>query len=69
MTDFGLGLKTNLLCSSDKDYVLPALHLHEKKMGLWEQLPFLDQLGVGNIVSRALPMMRRWNEPVLDFQR
>ncbi|KAI1170282.1 benzoate 4-monooxygenase cytochrome P450 [Nemania sp. FL0916] len=54
MADFGLGLKTNLLRSPARDYVFPALHVHEKKMGLWEQLPILDDIGIGNFISRLL---------------
>ena len=54
MADFGLGLKTNLLRSPAKDYVFPALHVHEKKMGLWEQLPILNDIGIGDAVSRVL---------------
>ncbi|TGJ81757.1 hypothetical protein E0Z10_g7012 [Xylaria hypoxylon] len=54
MADFGLGLKTNLLQSPARDYVFPALHIHEKKMGLWEQLPILDDIGIGSFMSRVL---------------
>jgi len=57
MADFGLGLKTDLLCSHDRQFVLPALHLHEKKMGLWEQLPFLSQMGIGNLVAAVIPLV------------
>ncbi|KAI1208163.1 benzoate 4-monooxygenase cytochrome P450 [Annulohypoxylon truncatum] len=51
MAEFGLGLKTNLLSGPARDFVFPALHVHEKKMGLWEQLPILNDLGIGNLVS------------------
>ena len=54
MADFGLGLKTDLLRSSARDYVFPALHLHEKKMGLWEQWPILNDIGLGTMISRSL---------------
>jgi len=57
MSDFGLGIKTNLLRDPARDYVFPALHTHEKKMGLWEQLPLLNDLGVGNFVSWVLPLI------------
>lgn len=54
MAEFGLGLKKDLLRSPARDFVFPALHVHEKKMGLWEQLPILNDLGIGNMVSRLL---------------
>lgn len=54
MADFGLGLKTDLLRSSDRNFVFPALHVHEKKMGLWEQLPILNDLGIGQLASSLL---------------
>ncbi len=54
MADFGLGIKTDLMRSSARDYVFPALHMHEKKMGLWEQWPFLNNIGIGSMVSRLL---------------
>ncbi|ROW11831.1 hypothetical protein VPNG_04908 [Cytospora leucostoma] len=54
MADFGLGLKTDLLRSPARDFVFPALHIHEKKMGLWEQLPVLNDLGIGNMASHLL---------------
>ena len=52
-----MGLKTNLLCDSARDYVFPALHTHEKKMGLWEQLPILDDLGISKFVGWVLPLL------------
>ncbi|KAF2794311.1 benzoate 4-monooxygenase cytochrome P450 [Melanomma pulvis-pyrius CBS 109.77] len=54
MADFGLGLQTDLLRSPAREFVFPALHVHEKKMGLWEQLPILNDLGIGHFVSRVL---------------
>lgn len=53
MADIGLGLKTNLLSSKDREFVFTALHVHEKKMGLWEQLPMLDRIGVSTAMSLA----------------
>ncbi|EFY88297.1 hypothetical protein MAC_05638 [Metarhizium acridum CQMa 102] len=55
MADFGLGLKTDLLRSSAREYIFPALHMHEKKMGLWEQLPMLSNAGIGRLVGAVLP--------------
>ncbi|KAH8719241.1 benzoate 4-monooxygenase cytochrome P450 [Phaeosphaeriaceae sp. PMI808] len=57
MADFGLGIKTDLLRSSARDYVFPALHIHEKKMGLWEQMPILNDLGIGNFTSWLFPLI------------
>ncbi|KAI1357426.1 benzoate 4-monooxygenase cytochrome P450 [Xylaria arbuscula] len=54
MADFGLGLKTDLLRSPARNYVFPALHIHEKKMGLLEQLPILDDIGIGAFISGLL---------------
>lgn len=54
MADFGLGLRTDLLRSPAREYVFPALHVHEKKMGLWEQWPVLNDIGLGNFVGRLL---------------
>ena len=54
MADLGLGLRTNLLHDTARYYVFPALHLHEKKMGLWEQWPMLNDLGIGALASRGL---------------
>lgn len=53
MADIGLGLRTNLLRSNDGDFVFPALHVHEKKMGFWEQLPSLERIGLGMTTSLA----------------
>lgn len=53
MADIGLGLRTSLLSSNDRDFVFPALHVHEKKMGFWEQLPALERLGLGTAASLA----------------
>lgn len=73
MADFGLGLKTDLLCSPARDYVFPALHVHEKKMGVWEQLPILNDLGVGNLISWLFPLISpkanlfaNWYQTFLD---
>ena len=66
MADFGLGLETDLLHSSAKEYVFPALHMHEKKMGLWEQWPILNDIGLGTLISRVLlltsPKTRLFNQ-------
>jgi hypothetical protein len=56
MADFGLGLKTNLLCGDADRFVFPALHIHEKKMGLWEQLPLLSRLGIGDLAACLFPL-------------
>lgn len=53
MADIGLGLRTDLLRTKDRDFVFPALHVHEKKMGLWEQLPSLERIGLGTATSLA----------------
>jgi hypothetical protein len=57
MADFGLGLKTDLLRSPAREYVFPALHVHEKKMGLWEQLPILNDVGIGDFISWLVPLI------------
>lgn len=57
MADFGLGLKTDLLRSSAREYIFPALHMHEKKMGLWEQLPMLSNAGIGRLVGAVFPLV------------
>ncbi|RCI16290.1 hypothetical protein L249_1855 [Ophiocordyceps polyrhachis-furcata BCC 54312] len=71
MADFGLGIETNLLRSSDRDFVFPPLHFHEKKLGLWEQLPALNNVGLGILVSAAYPVVspkaRRFYKWCLDF--
>ncbi|KAF2726593.1 benzoate 4-monooxygenase cytochrome P450 [Polyplosphaeria fusca] len=67
MAEFGLGLKTNLLRSQARDYVFPALHVHEKKMGLWEQLPILDNIGVGTLISRFLPLVSNEAKSFTDW--
>ncbi|OTA88155.1 hypothetical protein M434DRAFT_374900, partial [Hypoxylon sp. CO27-5] len=73
MADFALGLKTNLLCSSDREFVFPTLYIHEKKMGLWEQLPSLNNVGIGTLVGSLLvfvsPRAKRfttWFQNFLD---
>jgi hypothetical protein len=74
MSDFGLGIKTDLLCSQARDFVFPALHIHEKKMGLWEQMPILDTIGIGGLISRVLPLFNpkanqfaAWYQSFLDL--
>lgn len=57
MADFGLGLRTNLLRSEARDFVFPALHLHEKKMGFWEALPLFERLGGGKLLSGAVLLL------------
>lgn len=54
MSDFGLGLKPNLLRSSTRDFVFPALSIHEKKLGLWEQWPALNRIGLGPFAGLLL---------------
>ncbi len=73
MADFGLGLETDLLRSSARDFVFPTLHVHEKKMGLWEQLPYFNDVGIGYLVSVLFfltsPQARkfaRWYRTFLD---
>ncbi|KUI60902.1 Isotrichodermin C-15 hydroxylase [Cytospora mali] len=73
MAEFGLGLKTDLLRSPAREFVFPALHVHEKKMGLWEQLPLLNDLGLGNMASRLLlhispnaKLFAKWYQAFLD---
>ncbi|RYP08960.1 hypothetical protein DL764_001571 [Monosporascus ibericus] len=73
MADFGLGLKTDLLSSSAREFVFPTLHIHEKKMGLWEQLPILNDAGIGNLVGITLSlispqarMFAKWYQAFLD---
>ncbi|KAI1203669.1 benzoate 4-monooxygenase cytochrome P450 [Nemania serpens] len=56
MADFGFGIKTDLLRSTAREFVFPALHIHEKKMGLWEQLPTMNNLGIGVVVSYLFPL-------------
>ncbi|KAK5636083.1 hypothetical protein RRF57_011795 [Xylaria bambusicola] len=51
MADFGFGIRTDLLCSPAREFVFPALHIHEKKMGLWEQLPTMNDIGIGSLVG------------------
>lgn len=73
MADLGLGVKTDLLQSPAREFVLPALHVHERKMGLWEQLPILNDLGIGNLVSYLLlrtsshaRLFAEWYQTFLD---
>lgn len=73
MADFGLGIETELLRGTAREFVFPALAVHEKKMGLWEQLPMLSNLGVGNaaavvflVVSRRAWRFARWYRALLD---
>ncbi|KAI1824019.1 benzoate 4-monooxygenase cytochrome P450 [Xylaria intraflava] len=71
MGDFGFGIKTNLLCSQAREFVFPALHVHEKKMGLWEQLPILNDLGIADVISRLFllfsPRARAFAQWYQDF--
>lgn len=74
MADFGLGLKTDLLRSSARDFIFPALHIHEKKMGLWEQLPMLNNIGIGTFVGTVFPLVSsqanrfsKWYQDFLDL--
>ncbi|KAI0476354.1 benzoate 4-monooxygenase cytochrome P450 [Xylariaceae sp. FL0804] len=73
MSDLGFGVQTNLLRSPARDFVFPALHVHEKKMGLWEQLPTLSGIGVGNAISKLLLLFSpraksfaRWYEKFME---
>ncbi|KAK7751561.1 hypothetical protein SLS62_006511 [Diatrype stigma] len=73
MADFALGLETNLLRSTDREFVFPTLHTHEKKMGLWEQLPSVNNTGAGSLAAYLMflssPRARRfarWFQNFLD---
>ncbi|KAM4065027.1 cytochrome p450 [Hirsutella rhossiliensis] len=73
MADFGLGIKTDLLRSPAREFVFPALYVHEKKMGLWEQLPIFSTLGIGHIVAVAFLLVSsearkfaQWYKTLLD---
>jgi hypothetical protein len=57
MSDFGLRIRTNLLRDKARDFVFSALHVHEKKMGLWEQLPVLNDLGLGEFINWIFPLV------------
>ncbi|EQL03528.1 benzoate 4-monooxygenase cytochrome P450 [Ophiocordyceps sinensis CO18] len=73
MADFGLGIKTDLLRGSARDFVFPALYFHEKKMGLWEQLPVLSNMGIGNLVAAVFllvsPRAREFSSWYQSFLR
>ncbi len=66
MSDFGFGISTNLLFDSARDFIFPTLHVHEKKMGLYEQLPTLNNLGIGKVIAEVLlkvsPQAKRFAE-------
>jgi cytochrome P450 len=66
MSDFGFGISTNLLFDSARDFIFPTLHVHEKKIGLYEQLPTLNNLGIGKLIASVLlkvsPQAKRFAE-------
>lgn len=73
MAELGLGIQTDLIRGSAREFVFPALHFHEKKLGLWEQLPMLSNLGIGKLVAAVFllvsPQARefsKWYQSFLD---
>lgn len=55
MAEYGLGLGTGLLRDAQvRSLVIPAIHVHQQKLGLWEQLPGLSSTGVSSLVGRLL---------------
>lgn len=67
MSDFGLGIKTDLLQSTALDYVFPSLHLHEKKMGLYEQMPMFDTISLNKTIGRVVPYLSPRANPFTEW--
>ncbi|KAI0017192.1 benzoate 4-monooxygenase cytochrome P450 [Xylariomycetidae sp. FL0641] len=43
--------------AAERAFVFPALYVHEKKMGFWEQLPGLASTGLGTLASYASALL------------
>ena len=65
MAQLGFGIRTELLEKEENRYILNVLHIHAKKLGIYEGWPALNNIGVGKFVSRTLasivPTARRFN--------
>lgn len=71
LSDFGLGTRIGLLDSPENRFILKILHLHIVKLGVYEQWPALDRLGIANSISRVLsaisPTVKSFNKWYLQF--
>ena len=65
MTELGFGIRSDLLQKPKNRYILNLLHLHAKKLGIYEGWPRLNNIGVGSFVSRllasAITTVKRFN--------
>ncbi|MCJ1440004.1 MAG: hypothetical protein MMC23_000486 [Stictis urceolatum] len=66
MAQLGFGTRTQLLERPDRRYILKLLHIHAKKLGIYEGWPALNNIGLGGFVSRFMatmvPTVRRFNK-------
>ena len=66
MVELGFGIELGLMLKPEKRYILDLLHMHAKKLGIYEGWPALNDIGIGAAVRRLLaswvPVMRRFNK-------
>lgn len=71
LSDFGLGTRIGLLDSPENQFILRILHLHTVKLGVYEQWPALDRLGIADSISCVLsaisPTVKSFNKWYLQF--
>lgn len=59
MAAFGFGTKIGFLENPEIRYILDILHMHELKLGVYEQWPDLSRLGLGKLISRITPKVSK----------
>jgi cytochrome P450 len=66
MVELGFGIRLGLMLEPEKRYILELLHMHAKKLGIYEGWPALNDIGLGsavrNILASWVPMVRRFNK-------
>ena len=71
MTDFGFGVPTRLLNKPGDRYILDLLQMHTTKLGVYEQWPNLNRIGLGRFISdlltKASPAIQQFTQWHHDF--
>ena len=56
MADFGFGTRIGLLENADIRFILDILQIHTIKLGIYEQWPYLSNIGIANVMGIVLYM-------------
>lgn len=65
MSELGFGVRLGLLDNPGIRYILDMVNMHTLKLGVYEEWPDLDLMGIGNVISWLLsktsPSVKRFN--------